>query len=71
MKRLFEKRAAELAQRYQGRIHSWDVVNESATDFSRGLMVPGDAICKSHYGLMPGITHGRRSRPSARSSRKT
>jgi len=54
MKRLFEKRAAELAQRYQGRIHSWDVVNESATDFSRGLMVPGDAICKSHYGLMPG-----------------
>jgi len=54
MHRLFEKRMAELADAYKGRIHSWDVVNESATDFSRGLMVPGDAICKSHYGLMPG-----------------
>lgn len=54
MNRLFEERLAQLAQHYQGRIHSWDVVNESATDFSKGLMIPGDAICKSTYGLMPG-----------------
>ncbi len=54
MRRLFERRVVELAEHYQGRLHSWDVVNESATDYSRGLMVPGDAICKSTYGLMPG-----------------
>jgi GH35 family endo-1,4-beta-xylanase len=54
MRRLFEKRVVELAETYKGRLHSWDVVNESATDFSKGLMIPGDAICKSHYGLMPG-----------------
>jgi GH35 family endo-1,4-beta-xylanase len=54
LQRLFEKRLTELAGHYKGRLHSWDVVNESATDFSRGLMIPGDALCKSHYGLMPG-----------------
>src|SRR3546814_19112878 len=35
-------------------MYSWDIVNESATDFSLGRMVPGDGISKSHYGLMPG-----------------
>ncbi len=54
MRRLYEKRMTELASHYGGRLHSWDVVNESATDFSRGLMIPGDRICKSVYGLMPG-----------------
>lgn len=54
MQRLFEKRVVELAERYRGRLQSWDVVNESAVDFSKGLMVPGDAVCKSTYGLMPG-----------------
>ena len=54
MRRLFEKRVVELAEHYGDRLHSWDVVNESATDFARGAMIPGDAICKSHYGLMPG-----------------
>ena len=54
LKRLFEKRVKELAEHYQGRLQSWDVCNESATDFSRNAMIPGDAICKSHYGLMPG-----------------
>lgn len=54
MKALFEKRITELAEYYGDRINSWDVVNESATDFERGLMVPGSAICKSTYGLMPG-----------------
>lgn len=52
--RLFEKRVAELAEHYGDRLDSWDVVNESATDFARGAMIPGDAICKSVYGLMPG-----------------
>ena len=54
MRRLFEKRVVELAAHYKGRLHSWDVVNESATDSGSGRMIPGDAICKSHYGLMPG-----------------
>ena len=54
LKRLFEKRVKELVAHYQGRLQSWDVVNESATDFSRNAMIPGDMICKSHYGLMPG-----------------
>lgn len=54
MQRMFDKRVAELVDYYKGRIHSWDIVNESATDFARGSMIPGDAICKSHYGLMPG-----------------
>jgi GH35 family endo-1,4-beta-xylanase len=54
MQRLFEKRVVELAERYKGRLQSWDVVNESAADYSRGLMVPGDSLCKSTYGLMPG-----------------
>ena len=54
MQRLFEKRVVELVERYKDRLHSWDVVNESATDFSKGLMIPGDAVCKSTYGLMPG-----------------
>jgi len=54
MQRLFEKRMTELTGYYQGRLQSWDVVNESATDFGLGRMIPGDAICNSHYGLMPG-----------------
>lgn len=54
MHRLFEKRMQEITSHYGGRLQSWDVVNESATDFSRGFMIPGDRICKSHYGLMPG-----------------
>lgn len=53
MKRLFEKRVIELANYYGGRIQSWDVVNESATDY-HGQCVTGDAMCKSSYGLMPG-----------------
>lgn len=54
MNQLFDKRVKELSARYGDRIDSWDIVNESATDFSLGRMVPGDAITKSHYGLMPG-----------------
>ncbi len=53
MKRLFEKRVAEIAGYYGDRLHSWDVVNESAVDF-HGNSVTGDVACKSSYGLMPG-----------------
>lgn len=48
------KRIIEIALRYKDRFHSWDIVNESATDFGKGNLVPGAAICKSWYGLMPG-----------------
>lgn len=54
MRRLFEKRVVELIEHYGSRLQSWDIVNESAVDFERGLMIPGDGICKSTYGLMPG-----------------
>ncbi len=51
---LMAKRILEIARHYKGAIDSWDVVNESATDFEHGLMIPGDGVCKSRYGLMPG-----------------
>src|SRR5690554_1506864 len=54
LKKLFEKRVTELAEYYGDRVHSWDVVNESATDHQKGLLVPGSEIAKSHYGIMPG-----------------
>jgi endo-1,4-beta-xylanase len=53
MTQLFEKRVVELADYYGGRLQSWDVVNESATDY-HGECVTGDVMCKSSYGLMPG-----------------
>ncbi len=52
--RLMADRILEIALYYKNRFHSWDVVNESATDFGLGRMIPGDGICKSHYGVMPG-----------------
>ena len=54
LKRLFEKRIVDIANYYKDRIHSWDVVNESATDFEKGLHVPGSKITKSIYGILPG-----------------
>jgi len=51
--RLFEKRIHDLARYYKGRIKSWDVVNESASDYP-GFCLTGDAVTKSVYGLMPG-----------------
>ncbi|HAI11737.1 MAG TPA: 1,4-beta-xylanase [Phycisphaerales bacterium] len=48
------QRIIDIALYYKGRLDSWDVVNESATDAGRGLMVPGSGICKSHYGPMAG-----------------
>ena len=33
MKRLYEKRLREIAERYAGRIHGWEVINETITNF--------------------------------------
>ena len=54
LKLVYEKRIVELAEYYGDRVNSWDIVNESATDFEKGLMIPGSAFCKSTYGIMPG-----------------
>jgi len=51
---LMADRILEIALHYKNRFQSWDVVNESATDFGLGRMIPGDGVCKSHYGVMPG-----------------
>ena len=48
------KRILEIAVRYGQVVDSWDVVNESATDFGKGNMVPGSRLCRSWYGPMPG-----------------
>lgn len=48
------KRIMEIARHYKDAVDSWDVVNESAIDFEQGKMIPGDGVCKSRYGLMPG-----------------
>ena len=49
---LTEKRIKEIAERYGDLVDSWDVVNESATDFGAGKMVEGSKACNSHYGVM-------------------
>ena len=49
-----EKRIKAIAERYGDRIQSYDVCNESATDFEMGRLIPGDRLCKSVYYLMPG-----------------
>jgi endo-1,4-beta-xylanase len=50
------RRILEIALHYRDRLHSWDVVNESAIDDERGLIVPDDAACRSRYGdgFLPG-----------------
>ncbi|MGN0854643.1 MAG: endo-1,4-beta-xylanase [Kiritimatiellia bacterium] len=59
----YEKRIREIAARYGTRIDSWDVVNESATDWAQGAKRTWPAgessavntlpVTKSWYGLMP------------------
>ena len=59
----FERRVREIAERYGTRVDSWDVVNESATDWSVGAKRDWPAgesaavnslpVTKSDYGLMP------------------
>ena len=47
--------ARDIVNRYDGRIHSWDVVNESYLDFRDKAWVPGAEFTKTpRYGLMPG-----------------
>ena len=59
----YEKRIREIAERYGTRVDSWDVVNESATDWAIGAKRSWPAgesaavnklpLTKSWYGMMP------------------
>lgn len=51
---IWERRFMAIGRHYGGRLQSWDVCNESATDYGMGRLIPGDKICRSHYGPMPG-----------------
>ena len=47
--------ARDIVNRYDGRIHSWDVVNECYLDYRDKAWVPGAKFTKTpRYGLMPG-----------------
>ena len=53
----YEKRIRDIAERYGSCVDSWDVVNESATDYHEWQgekAVRGVPCQKSNYGLMPG-----------------
>ena len=53
----YEKRIRDIAARYGSCVDSWDVVNESATDYHEyqdERAVRGVPCQKSRYGLMPG-----------------
>ena len=55
--KFYEKRIRDIAERYGDRVDSWDVVNESATDYHdwQGEKAVRGVVCqKSNYGLMPG-----------------
>ena len=51
----YERRIRQIGERYGAKIHSWDVVNESATDFDHfgRKAVRNRPFDASHYGLMP------------------
>ncbi len=51
----YERRIRQIGERYGARVHSWDVVNESATDFDRfgRRAVRNRPFDGSHYGPMP------------------
>ena len=51
---LFEQRIKQIAERYKGRLHSYDVVNESAMDDYADLIPENCPVSKSRYGLMTG-----------------
>ncbi|MBP5539486.1 MAG: endo-1,4-beta-xylanase [Bacteroidales bacterium] len=46
------QRVRDIMGHYEGRIDSWDVVNESAQDFGSGSQDPSKPVCKSRYGIM-------------------
>ena len=49
------RRLEAIAARYAGRMDSWDVCNESATDREAGRLVPGAPLARSYgYAWMPG-----------------
>lgn len=52
--KIFDSHIKDLADYYGDRINSWDVVNESATDYLQGNIRRNEVFCKSEYGLMPG-----------------
>lgn len=45
------RRIDAIMGRYAGKIQSWDVVNESATDYGLGVQDPSLPACLSHYGF--------------------
>ncbi len=51
MEEFFEEHVRDLAERYKGRIQSWDVVNESINQAERGLM-PDDYTYKTFRWAM-------------------
>ncbi|MBQ9454582.1 MAG: endo-1,4-beta-xylanase [Thermoguttaceae bacterium] len=54
MNELYWNRIRMLGEHYKGMLDSWDVVNESATDY-HGQAVTGDKVTNSNYGhIMPG-----------------
>ena len=55
LRRIFQKRVADVAARFGEVVDSWDVVNESAIDFARYRQSrTGLGYWFSVYGLMPG-----------------
>lgn len=54
LKRIHQERIRQIAEYYGDTVDSWDIVNESATDFGRGFVVKDAQITKSWYGMMPG-----------------
>ena len=49
-----ENRIKQIAEYYKGRLHSYDVVNESAEDDYANFIPEGHAVARSRYGVMNG-----------------
>ena len=49
-----ENRVKQIAEHYKGRLHSYDVVNESAEDDYGNLIPENHTVAKSRYGVMNG-----------------
>ena len=54
LNKVFDNRIRIIAERYKSRVQSWDVVNESAADYEKGVLIENHAVSKTRYGLMPG-----------------
>ena len=54
MPQVMENRIKQIAERYKGRLQSWDVVNESALDYDQDFLPENYPISKSRYGLTYG-----------------